>query len=62
MLEKLKLLLLSRKFYAAMLGSFLVYVNSQLSIVDPETMTKIVALIGTWIIGQGIVDANATKN
>lgn len=54
MLEKLKMVLASRRFYAAMIGAALVYINSQLKIVDDTAMATIVATISVWIIGESV--------
>lgn len=57
MLDKLKNLLQSRKFYAAMITAALTFINGELKIVDGTTMITIVGAISAWIVGQAIVDS-----
>jgi len=59
MVDKLKGLLVSRRFWAAMLGSALTYLNSNLKIMDDATMLKIVGLISAWIIGDSLNKTSA---
>lgn len=62
MLEKVKILLGSRKFFAALIAFILTFINSNIKIVDDSAMATIVGAISAWIIGQAIVDANTVKN
>jgi len=51
--EKLK----SRKFWVAVIGGLLLLVNKALgSPLDEATANQIVAVIGAYVIGQGIAD------
>lgn len=54
MLEKLK----SRKFWVTVVGGAIVLAGNQLGI-DEAVTTKIVALIASYVIGQGISDVTA---
>lgn len=57
MFNKIKELFGSRKFLAAMVTAALVYINSQLNLLNEVQMAQIVGVVSAWIIGQGIVDA-----
>ena len=48
----------SRKFWAGIAGAAIAAFGSQLGLA-PEIVTKVVAIIGTYIVGQGIADAGA---
>jgi hypothetical protein len=51
--EKLK----SRKFWVAVVGGLILLVNKALgSPIDEATATQLVALVGSYVIGQGIAD------
>lgn len=54
MLEKLK----SRKLWVAVLGAAVLTVGDHLGI-DPALSTKIVALLSSYLLSQGIADAVA---
>jgi hypothetical protein len=51
MLEKLK----SRKLWAAVVGSVIVALGDQLGL-DKDTTLKIAAIVGSYVIGQGLAD------
>lgn len=53
-LEKLKTLFGSRKFYAGLIGCVLVYLNSQLKWFDDVQIASISGLIASWIVGQAV--------
>jgi len=52
MIEKLK----SRKLWAAIVGSMLTVVGRELFGLDDAVLTKLVAIVCTYIAGQGLVD------
>jgi len=54
MLQKIKELGGSRKFWALILGTVLTTVNSQLNLLSPEQMLQVNGLIAAWIIGVAI--------
>ena len=48
----------SRKFMTAIMGALLIGLNDALGLgLDEEAQTKIVAILMTYIVGQGVVDA-----
>lgn len=53
-MAKLIAVLQSRRFYATLIGAGLVYINSQLQILDEASMAQVVAVISAWIIGTSI--------
>jgi hypothetical protein len=55
-IEKLK----SRKLWVAVISSALVVFSQQLGI-DPELTNKLVAIAGSYILGQGLADMNTAK-
>jgi hypothetical protein len=57
MLNKIKALTGSRKFWAGLLTVILTYANGQLKLLDDVHMASIAGIVGAWIIGQGAVDA-----
>lgn len=57
MVSKIKELFGSRKFYVGLIGSVIVYVNSQVHIMDDTQIMSLSAIIGSWILGQGLVDS-----
>jgi hypothetical protein len=57
MIEKLK----SRKLLIAVITAVLVTVGTSLGI-DEATVTKLVGLAASYIVGQGIADAGAGKS
>lgn len=59
--NKLKELLGSRKFYATLIGTVLVSVNSQLNLMSDVQMASLVAMISSFVIGQGMVDSATAK-
>jgi hypothetical protein len=59
MVNKLKDLLGSRKFWAGLIGTVLVFINGQLKWLDEVQMGYVVAMISSWIVGQAIVDKAA---
>jgi uncharacterized membrane protein len=54
MVEKLKIILSSKRFYAAILGAALTYINAILKILDDQQMLAVIAAISSWIIGESI--------
>lgn len=54
MIDKLKDLFGSKRFYAGMVTSILVYVNSQAKIIDDQQMMNISMIISAWIVGETI--------
>jgi hypothetical protein len=62
MLQKIKELIGSRKFWAGAIGAFLVYLNDAMGEpLNAVQMTQIIVVISGWIIGQAHVDASAVK-
>jgi hypothetical protein len=61
MKEKLLAILCSRRFYAAVLGAALVYINSVLKVLDDNQMAQVTAVISAWILGNSLTPA-ATPN
>ena len=57
MLAKLQ----SRKLWAAVLGSALAALGSQLGLTEEQT-TQIVAVVVAYVLGQGIADRGAEGN
>ena len=57
MIAKLK----SRKLLAALLGVLVNYFGVQLGMA-PAVVLNITALLGTYILGQGVADAGAGKS
>ena len=57
MLSKLKDLLGSRKFYMTVIGLILNAMNTQLNWFSPEQMLAFTAMIGSWVVGQGMADS-----
>lgn len=61
-MSKWKLLLSSRKFWAALIGVVAIICNDIFNINLPqEQIVSIVILITGWIVGQGIVDAGSSS-
>lgn len=56
MLDKIKGLFGSRKFWAGIIGVVLTYINSQIKLLDEVQMAQVVGLIAAWIVGQAITD------
>lgn len=54
MIDKLK----SRKLWAAVLGSVIVTLGSQLGL-DPEVVQWVGTIVTGYVVGQGIADAGA---
>jgi hypothetical protein len=54
MVEKLKAIFGSRRFYAAVIGAALVYINSVLKVLDDTQMTQVVGVISAWIVGESV--------
>ena len=57
MVEKLKETFASRKFWVAMFGCALTFINGKLQIMSDADLVKLLAMLGTWILGQSVVDA-----
>lgn len=55
--ESLKQLLTSKKSLAAIVGVLMVAAQKTGVIIDEDTLYQLLAVIGTYILGQGIADA-----
>jgi hypothetical protein len=58
MLDKLKAIAGSRRFYAALIGAALVYINSVLKVLDDTQMTQVIGVISAWIVGESVRSTN----
>ena len=52
--DKLKSMFTSRRFWAAVAGVAIVFAEDMGYSIDPETVTNIVILAGTWILGDSM--------
>lgn len=53
--------LASRKLWMTVLGSVLATLADQLQL-DPETIYAIAGMVGTYVLGQGVVDFEQAKS
>jgi hypothetical protein len=54
MLDKIKALGGSRKFWAGIIGVVLTYINSQLKVLDDSQMLQVNGLIAAYIVGIAV--------
>ena len=61
MVEKMKELVGSRKFWAGLICVIITYANVQARFLDDTQIISVAGLISSWIIGQGLQDSSVKK-
>lgn len=59
MVEALKSMLGSRRFWAAIITSVLVVINNYVKIVNEVQMAQICAMVTAWIVGESLRTSNS---